>query len=245
MKIFLGVLLILLSLSCNEFKTNKSIDNSDTETDLIISGKILKNNLDYKIEFDSTKLSLFTIEDSEVFKTKALIRKLSDYSTKELEELPNFIRLSMSIIVPYDISKESLTNTLKSIVNEKIKINNDIDEIVIFVYDDKTDIGKIEYTFGKLLWSPYGKMGNVTSEIAQNNIRTNYEFDIIIKDKVGNISKSDIPTDRDIAIYKMIMDDKYIEMEEDKLNKMVMKKFNIKTEKELDEIWIKVAAYKN
>lgn len=41
------------------------------------------------------------------------------------------------------------------------------------------------------------------------------------------------------------MAEENIGLEEDKLNKIVMKKFNIKTEDELNEIWLKVATYKN
>ena len=42
----------------------------------------------------------------------------------------------------------------------------------------------------------------------------------------------------------MIMADENIGMDEEKLKRMVMKKFNIKTTKEFDAIWLKVAAYK-
>lgn len=205
---------------------------------------ISTNNLEYKISFDSAKISSFEIEDSDLASVKALTKKLSDYTTSELEKLPEFKRLTLSIVVPFDISKENLENTLKYIVNKETKKNNDIDEILIFAYDDKSDIGK-GFTFGKLVWAPNGQTGNITPEIAQRNVRTNYDFDILIKNKVGKISKSDLPTNRELEIYNMIMDDKYLELDEDELNKMVMKKFNIKTKEELDEIWLKVAAYKN
>jgi len=134
-----------------------------------------------------------------------MVKRLSEYSTKELEELPNSKRLSLTITVPFDISKESLTNTLKSIVSEKTNADNDIDEIVIFAYDDKNDIGRERYTFGKLLWAPNWKTGNVTPQIARNNTRNNYKFDIIIKDQVGEIKKADKPTARELEIYNKIM----------------------------------------
>ncbi len=180
-------------------------------------------------------------------KSKALVKKLSDYSTAELKALPEFKRLTLGIVVPFDISKESLINTLKYITSEKSKENNDIDEIMIFAYDDKKDLtnGGGFYTFGKLFWGPNGKTGNVTPEIAERNIRDSYKFEIDIKDKVGNIKKTDLPTKRELDIYNTIMADENIGMDEDKLNKMVMKKFGIKTEEELNAIWLKVAAYKN
>lgn len=155
-----------------------------------------------------------------------------------------FCPLTLSIVIPFDITKESLENTMKSIVAEKSRNDNDIDEILIFAYDDKNDIGT-GYTFGKLLWAPKGEIGNATPEIAKNNNRSNYRFEITIKDKVGEITKSDLPAERELEIYYTIMAEENIGLEEDKLNKMVMKKFNIKTEDELNAIWLKVATYKN
>ena len=233
MKRIIWILPILILLSCNETKKDKK-----TESEL----KTSKIESRYKIDFDSTKISTYTVEESEFSSTKAMTRKLSDYSTQELKDLPEFIRLTMSIVVPFDISKENLENTLKSIVSKKTEKDSDIDEIVIFAYDDKNDIGT-GYTFGKLLWSPNAKTGNVTPEIAKNNIRTNYKFDIIIKDKVGNISKSDLPTKRELEIYNEIMSEKYWDMQEEESEPIIMKKFNI-SRKELKDIWLKVAAHK-
>ena len=236
MKRILWILPILILLSCNETKNNKTTTKTESKLET------LEIESEYKIDFDSTKISSFTIEESEFSNAKALTRKLSDYSTQELKDLPKFIRLTMSIVVPFDISKENLENTLKSIVYEQSEKNKDIDEIVIFAYDDKNDIGN-GYTFGKLLWSPNAKTGNVTPEIAKNNIRTNYNFEIIIKDKVGNISKSDLPTKRELEIYNEIMSEKYWDMQEEQSEPIIMKKFKI-SRKELKEIWLKVAAYK-
>lgn len=233
MKKILRILPILFLLSCNGTKKNKK-----SEPKL----KTSKIESKHKIYFDSTKISNFTIEESEFSSAKAMTRKLSDYSTQELKDLPKFIRLTMSIVVPFDISKENLANTLKSIVYEKTEKNKDIDEFVIFAYDDKNDIGT-GYTFGKLLWSPNAKTGNVTPEIARKNIRTNYKFDIIIKDKVGKSSKSDLPTKRELEIYNEIMNEKYWDMQEEDMIPIVMKKFNI-TEKKLRDIHLKVLAYK-
>lgn len=235
-RIFL-ILPILILLSCKE-EGNKTT-SSKTEVEL----KTPTIETKYKIHFDSTKVSTYSIEDSEFSKAKAITQKLSNYSTLELKKLPEFIRLTMSIVVPFDISKENLENTLKSIVYEKTKENKDIDEIVIFAYDDKNDIGT-GYTFGKLLWAPNAKTGNVTPEIAKKNIRTNYKFDIILKEKVGEITKFDLPTKRELEIYNEIMSEKYWDMQEEDFLPIIMKKFNIKSEKELDDIHLKVMAYK-
>jgi len=145
--------------------------------------------------------------------------------------------------VPYNISRENLENTLKYIVNKKSKNDKNIDEIMIFAYDDKNDIGT-GYTFAKLLWAPKGEIGNATPEIAKSNIRSNYKIEISIKDKVGKIKKSDLPTERELEIYNEIVSEKYWDMQDEDYFPIIMKKFDIRTKEELKDIFLKVGAYK-
>ena len=234
--LFLSIMIITSCTKNKEEKTAAELDKTD---------EINNDAVEFKNDFDVHLVSEYSIEVEETTNTKTMKKRLSEYSTNELEGLPESKRVNMSIVVPNYITESQLTNTLRSIVAEKTKIDNDIDEIMIFAYDDKNDIGKIQYTHGKLLWSPNGKTGNVTAQIAKYNVRNSYDFDIIIKDKVGNIKQADIPSSRELEIYQTIMADENIGMEEERLNKMVMKKFGIKTTEELDAIWLKVAAYKN
>ena len=229
----------LFSCANNSKETNK-VENESNK--LIKEGKIAKK---FENVFDKSKISKFTIEDVENSSYKALVKNLSEYSTSELTNLPLVKRQTITIIVPTEISKEYLENTLKYIVAKKTKEDNDIDEIIIFAYDNKNDIGKIQYTYGKLVWAPNGKLGNVTPEIAKNNIRDNYKFEIDIRDRVGKLKASDRPTKRELEIYNMMMSDKYLNLSEDVLRKKIMKKFGIKTKKEFDKIFYKVANYKN
>jgi hypothetical protein len=239
MRFFL--LIILIGISCADIKP-QTISTQIESTSEISESKI--HIQPFKIEFDKNLVSTYQIENKEIGKTKAMVKRLSEYTTKELKELPNSKRLTLSITVPFNITKESLGNTLKSIVSEQTSKDNDIDEIVIFAYDDKDDIGRTQYTFGKLLWTPNGKTRNITPEIAKNNTRNNYKIDIIIKDKVGEIKKVDLPTAKEFEIYNEIMSEKYWNMQEEQSEPIIMKKFKI-SKKELDDIWLKVAAYKN
>ncbi len=245
MKKLLVTIVALILFGCNE--SSKNNPKFEKASDLKTNIEVNQKELPYKVDFDSTQVVEFTIEHSELIKSKVLDKKLSEYNTSELKELTEFKRLNLGIVVSFDISKESLINTMKYITNEKTKVNNDIDEIMIFAYDDKKDLsnGSGVYTFGKLFWGPNGKTGNMTPKIAKENIRDSYKLEIDIKDKVGRIKKSDLPTKRELDIYNTIMSEENIGIEEDKLNKMIMRKFGIKTEKELNSIWLKVAAYKN
>lgn len=257
MKNILILIIVITVVSCKQNKTDQLKANTVEQKEVVnstpsIPVKEVSNfpkveNQPYKLVFDSNQVSKYSIESRNLVKSKAIIKSLSEYSTKELEELPNFKRLTLGIVVPFDISRKSLINTMKSIVDKESKSNNDIDEILIFAYDDKKDLnnGGGFYTFGKLFWGPNGKTGNVTPIIAKSNIRTSYEIELDIKDKVGKITKSDLPTKRELAIYNAVMAEENIGMDEDELNKKVMGEFKIKTAKELDAIWLKVAAYKN
>jgi len=229
-----------IGISCTDNKQKKTSAEFETTSE---TSELKTDIQPFKIEFDKNLVSSYQIENEERGNTKAMVKRLSEYTTKELEELPNSKRLTLSITVPFNISKVSLSNTLKSIVSDQTNKDNDIDEIVIFAYDDKDDIGRDQYIFGKLLWAPNGKTGNITPQIAKNNTRDNYKFDIIIKDKVGEIKKADIPTARELEIYNEIMSEKYWDMQEEQSDPILMKKFKI-TKKELDAIWLKVAAYK-
>lgn len=80
------------------------------------------NQTSSKLTLDPTKISTYRIEDSEIDSFKPMMKKLSEYKTKELRDLPDYIRLTLSIVVPYDISRESLENTMKYIVIENLKM---------------------------------------------------------------------------------------------------------------------------
>lgn len=238
------ITLIIITLTVTSCANKKQKDKNKNLPSNQINQKVETKTKPFKMDFDKTSVSDYKIENKEHGNTKAMVKSLSEYSTKELKELPNSKRLTLYIIVPTDITKNSLANTFKSIVNNQTKSDKDIDEIVIFAYDNKNDIGKIQYTFGKMVWAPNGKTGNMTPEIAKSNNRNSYKFDIIIKDKVGNIKKEDKPNARELKIYNEIMSDKYIDMQDEESNPIIMKKFNIKSEKELKKIFLKVAVYK-
>lgn len=241
MRILLLSLLVFCITSCE--KEKKKLTNIENENRSNTKQTVIESNLE-QLLFDEDMVSSYQIENEEKESSKAIVRRLSEYTTKELEKLPNSKRLTLSIVVSNDISKKGLSNTFKSIVAEKTKDDRDLDEIVIFAYNDKNDIGKIPYTFGKLIWAPKGNLGNITPQIASVNTRVDYQIEIDIKDKVGEIKKTDLPTDRELKIYKEIMSDKYTDMSEEKSNAIIMKMFNIKTKEELDAIWLKVAASK-
>jgi hypothetical protein len=244
MKKILFVIQIILLISCNKGKENKISTEIELKTK-IQTIETAKITTIFKIVFDSTKVSHYKVEKSETENIKIMFKQLSEYSYGELENLTKYRRLTLSITVPTLISKKSLENTMKSIVYERTKKNNDIDEIIIFAYDKKNDIGK-GFTFGKLLWTQKGKHGNITPYIVWDNIRDNYAFNISIKNKVGNLENSDLPSKKELEIYSEIVNENghYTGKSDEQIRKIVMKKYKIKTNKEYDRIYSKVGVYK-
>ena len=242
---------ILLRSSCSNTKketSNPTANKSKISKSVISNSEKPQSNIansNFEILFNNTKVSKYTIVDKEYGNSSAIVQNPYDYTAAQLERMPRMKRLTLYIVIPTSITKENLSNTFCSFVSEKYTADNELDEIVIFAFDNKTDIGNNQYTFGKSYWGPIGKPGSLTSEIIINNNRSNYAFDMIIKDKVGNIQKKDMPTQRELEIYTELMHEKYIDLQEEKYHPLIMKKFKIKTKKELDAIWLKVAVYKN
>lgn len=162
------------------------------------------------------------------------------------------IRKQYRVFVPSNISKEELKSTLIQIVVDKTSENNNIDAICFFAYDRKEDVNGA-YTFRTVDWCPNGNRGDVTSEIAKTNDRSNYEYAFKFKDKVGN---SDIkrPTELEFEINdyysecydaewdKIDLSDPYATVDEDAIYQKVAGKYGI-TKEEAKEICIKVTLY--
>ena len=249
MKIILKTTIIILLIGCSN--PQKKVVQAETKEEINIvketanvihqnTNPFEKTKIENKLKYDENLVSKYTIIDKEIDFAKAMVKSLSSYTTQELKNLPDSKRVTMQVTVPSDISKDGLSNTLKCIAFKQTEKDNDIDVLIIFAYDDKRDIGS-GYTYGKLSWSPIGFL--VSPKVASNNLRYNYETVIDIKNHVGNIKKSDVPTERELLIYHEIMSEKYWDMQEEDMIPLVMKKFNI-TEKELRNIHLKVGVLK-
>ncbi|MGB3343439.1 MAG: hypothetical protein WBA61_05980 [Aequorivita sp.] len=104
MKKISGILILLILLGCADSKKGGSNNRTDFQES--------QNGTSFTIDFDSTKVSSYNIEESEIDSFKPMVKKLSKYETQELKDLPNYLRLTLSIVIPFDITKESLETTM-------------------------------------------------------------------------------------------------------------------------------------
>ena len=196
---------------------------------------------------------------------RTLVRNYEIVKTEDISrKTQRAIRKKYGVVVPWDISKEELKATLIQVVMDKTSEDPDIDGIAVYAYDRKEDAVDSEaFTFGMVEWVPSDGWGAITPKIATTNDRSSYQYVFKIKDKVGNISVSNRPTEREFEIHDYYDDRlleetkklfeardaglpyKYADVEEleNAVRTEVANKYGI-SEDELDKIWLKVGAYK-
>ena len=191
---------------------------------------------------DKVATKQYKIVKEESTTHKAVVGKLSSYSSKELEKLPTVIRKEYRIVVPEGLSQTDIKNTVKNMIDKQLEENKDIDEMMIFVYDDERDAGGM-YTVGRAVWGVDGKFGNVTPEIAKTNDKSKHKITFHIKTKERTSSNK--PTDRELKIYyahhKALWED--VTVPEKVVASRTGKKFGI-TPEEVDRIYTKVSIWK-
>lgn len=117
------------------------------------------------------------VEDSSL---KAMDRPLSSYSLDEVNNLPKNKRKTYRVVVPADIKEEQVKPTIEKILAEIIELDNDIDEVTIFLYSDKS-IATGPYDVATATWAFGGEWGSTTPEIARTNDRTGYKIVVEVK----------------------------------------------------------------
>lgn len=137
-----------------------------------------------------TKTAVSTVPPTtyEIVKQEDLSRKamgnksLSDFTSQELAALPTNKKIKYHIVVPSTIKANQVNSTVNKIVSDITLKDNDIDEIVMFLYSDKElAINSGAYDVATAVWAPLGDLGNVTPEIAKNNDRSGYSTKVDVK----------------------------------------------------------------
>jgi len=183
----------------------------------------------------------YRIVKEEASTYKAVVKNLSSYSSEELEKLPIVIRKEYKVVVPEGLSEAQVKSVTREIIRRKLKSDNDIDEMIIFLYDDERDTGSF-YTVGKAVWAVNGKLGEITPQIAKDNVKRKHKISFDIKPKK---LASDKPTERELEIYyahyKALW--QYDSSPEGAVAEHTAGKFGI-TAEEVDRIYKRVSVWK-
>jgi len=107
------------------------------------------------------------------------VASLSSVSASELRHTPTNVRKVVRIVVAPGLSQAQYAATIEQAIRDLTAKDRDIDEIMLFVYDDASDVGG-GYTVAKAEWAPNGKWGQgaVTPAIASSNNRRSYRTTI-------------------------------------------------------------------
>ena len=124
-------------------------------------------------------LVVYEIIDTQDQSHKALVKSLSEYKSHELAALPWDKKMLYRIVVSPKIKENQVRPTIEKIISDITTRDNDIDEISLFLFSDKEVAkGGMGYDVASATWAPGGKLGNITPDIAKNNIRTGYKISI-------------------------------------------------------------------
>ena len=145
-----------------------------------------------------------------------------------------------TIVVPQDISKDSLKDMLIKVVQEKSSENKNVDEITVRAYFQKNNIG-ISSFIAQIEWAPNGKWGSAKKAICTSNNRTTYKYNFDIKSHVGK-KLNNRPTEKENHINAIVMKALYADedMPEETVLNQVGKQFNMtgaEIRKIVDKVW--------
>jgi len=130
----------------------------------------------------------YEIVESEDQSHKAMTKALSSYTYQELESLPTDKKMGYRVVVSPEIKENQVKPTIDKIITDITSKDNDIDEISLLLYSDK-ELANGMYDVARATWAPGGELGNVTPEIAQSNIRSDYKTTIQVADNLEQYLK--------------------------------------------------------
>ncbi|MBN1353771.1 MAG: hypothetical protein JW994_03775 [Candidatus Omnitrophica bacterium] len=150
------------------------------------------------------------------------------YFKKKIKKPHYVLRSEYRIAVPKNASKTEIERIVREIVKKRSEQNKDIDEIIIYIYDDEQALGEA-YTVGRAIWGIDGEFGKVTPELALSNDKSKHRISFDIDVGSAEIVR---PDDRDLEIYyfyhKALWEDK--RSPEQVISSKTAKKFGISIE---------------
>lgn len=104
-----------------------------------------------------------------------------DWTSDALQLLPRCKRVMCKIVVGISATRESVKETIQTIIHDKTTSDPDLDVITLFLYSTE-DRALGLYDVARALWSPDGIAYDTTSEVAVSNDRTGYVLSVDIRE---------------------------------------------------------------
>lgn len=170
--IFIVALIVFTALS--------SIDYSNKERDFSLESISTVGAVDYNI-----------IKTEDISRKATGNKNIEDFTSGELTSLSTNKKIKYFVVIDSIINEEQAKSTINKIISDLIKKDQDIDEIILWLYseEDLVDDGT-GYDIGSAIFAPLGELGNVDSEIASSNNKSNYKISYSIKNNLEEYLKN-------------------------------------------------------
>lgn len=110
-------------------------------------------------------------------------RDLSDFSPGEVAQLPTNRRLKVGVVVPDSVRQNQVRPTVDAIIAELTSRRPEVDEIGLLLYSDSSLVDGA-YDVARATWSTGGELGSITPQVARENLRTEYETSVQIRENL-------------------------------------------------------------
>ncbi len=152
--IFFTFLLILCG--CDSLKNDKN-ENKNSEA---------QSDVDMSLALD------YILMEMEDLTRRPIYFKINEDA---YQNVMNKKYLFRAFINSTNIKEKNILPTAKRIISDLTKYNPDADEITLWFYSDSLNV-KEYYDIAQVIYAPKGALGNVTVEIAKQNIKDNYQY---------------------------------------------------------------------
>lgn len=170
--IFIVALIVFTALS--------SIDYSNKEKYFSLESILTIGAVDYNI-----------IKTEDISRKATGNKNIEDFTSGELANLSTNKKIKYFVVIDSIINEDQAKSTINKIILDLISNDQDIDEIILWLYseEDLVDDGA-GYDIGSAIFAPLGELGNVDSEIASSNNKSNYKISYSIKNNLEQYLKN-------------------------------------------------------
>lgn len=171
---------IIFIVSLIVFTALSSIDYSEKEKDFALESISTVGAVDYNI-----------IKTEDISRKATGNKNIEDFTSGELANLSTNKKIKYFVVIDSIINEDQAKSTINKIILDLISNDQDIDEIILWLYseEDLVDDGA-GYDIGSAIFAPLGELGNVDSEIASSNNKSNYKISYSIKNNLEQYLKN-------------------------------------------------------
>lgn len=170
--IFIVALIVFTALS--------SIDYSEKEKDFALESISTVGAVDYNI-----------IKTEDISRKAMGNKNMEDFTSSELANLPTNKKIIYYVVINSIINEDQAKSTINKIILDLISNDQDIDEIILWLYSEEDLVDdSAGYDIGSAIFAPLGELGNVDSEIASSNNKSNYKISYSIKNNLEEYLKN-------------------------------------------------------